>query len=118
MYESVTAVLKYMDPDDKKNYNDFRAMSAYEDTVYDFVFNHREMELNRYQDILKESGISWGWDSMVNADETALDGRTVMALLFAAIRMDRFCDGATSDFFKEGYVKRWLERLRAIDEED
>lgn len=39
-----------------------------------------------------------------------------MALLLGAVRAERFCDGALLDFFEDGSVKRWLLRLREIDD--
>ncbi|WP_230874981.1 DUF6508 domain-containing protein [Lysinibacillus cavernae] len=28
---------------------------------------------------------------------------------------ERFCDGALLDFFKSGYILKWLERLNSIE---
>ena len=39
-----------------------------------------------------------------------------MALLLEAVRAERFCDGALLGFFEDGSVKRWLLRLREIDD--
>lgn len=83
--------------------------------VYQFVDEYMEWELTRYSDILEKSHIEWGTESMAQADVTTLDGRTVMALLVGAIRADRFCEGALLDFFENGSIQRWLERLREID---
>ncbi len=32
-----------------------------------------------------------------------------------AIRAERFCDGALLSFFKDGYMLKWLKRLKALD---
>ena len=88
-----------------------------EKAIYRFIDEHKEYELTNYQDILNKVGISWGSDSMKEADVSTLDGRTVMALLVGAIRAERFCDGALLGFCKDGSIVRWLERLREIDEE-
>jgi hypothetical protein len=32
-----------------------------------------------------------------------------------AIRAERFCDGALLGFFKDGYILKWLKRLKDID---
>lgn len=53
---------------------------------------------------------------MSGADVSELDGQAVMALLLGAVRAERFCDGALLDFFEDGSVKRWLLRLREIDD--
>lgn len=41
-----------------------------------------------------------------------------MALLLGAVRAERFCDGALLGFFEDGSIRRWLVRLREIDEQD
>ena len=53
---------------------------------------------------------------MRNADVSTLDGSAVMALIVGAIRAERFCDGALLDFFENGNVQKWLERLSELDE--
>lgn len=87
-----------------------------EDAIYDFEQNHPEYELNRYGNILKANGIEWGMDSMSDKDVSELDGKCVMAMLMGAVRAERFCDGALLGFFEKGCIKKWLERLKEIDE--
>ena len=87
-----------------------------EDAIYDFEQIHPEYELNRYGNILKANGIEWGMDSMSDKDVSELDGKCVMAMLMGAVRAERFCDGALLGFFKKGCIKKWLERLKKIDE--
>lgn len=86
------------------------------DDVYNFVSDHPEYELNCYHDILKAHDILWEKDSMQNADVTSLDGQCILALLVAAVRAERFCDGALLSFFKSGAIQKWLLRLKEIDE--
>ena len=87
-----------------------------EQAIYAFVDKHPEYELTRYSDILERNGLSWDGRAMSKADVSKLDGQTVMALLLGAVRAERFCDGALLGFFEDGSVKRWLLRLREIDE--
>ena len=87
----------------------------FEDTVYRFIDEHKDMELNRYGDILSIAGIEWGTKSMEAANVASLDGKTVMAMIVGAIRAERFCDGALLGFFKSGCVVKWLLRLQEID---
>lgn len=61
-----------------------------ENAIYRFIDEHKEMELTRYGDILEKSDIKWDAQSMKHADVSALDGRTVMALLVGAVRAERF----------------------------
>mgnify|MGYP006781790899 FL=1 len=85
--------------------------------VWRFMEENEDMELNRYRDILNENGIEWGSDSMSEADVSFLNAQCVMALIMGAIRAERFCDGALLDFFENGSILKWLERLKEIDEE-
>ena len=87
----------------------------FEDTVYRFIDEHKDMELNRYGDILSAAGIKWDAKSMEEADVASLDGKTVMAMIVGAIRAERFCDGALLGFFESGCIVKWLLRLQEID---
>jgi len=93
-----------------------RTVDEFVDVVYHFIEGYPEMELKNYSEILEQANIQWSSDSMMNADETALDGKTVVALILGAIRAERFCDGALLGFCKDGCIQRWLARLKAIDD--
>lgn len=83
--------------------------------IHAFVDSHPEMGLHHYDRILGAHGIDWSYDPMVAADASALDDRTVAALLVAAYRADHFSEGIFADFVRSGAVLRWLERLEEID---
>jgi len=83
--------------------------------VYTFEESNNDMELTRYGDILKDNGIEWDTESMKNADVSILNVQCVLALIMGAVRAERFCDGALLDFFKSGYILKWLERLNNIE---
>lgn len=85
------------------------------DDVYSFVDNHEEMGLHSYQKVLEENGIKWNAKSMETAVVDDLDAKCVVALIYGAIRAERFCDGAILAFLKDGTFVRWLERLKALD---
>ena len=87
------------------------------DDVYALVDQYPEWELNHYGQILEENGLQWSKDSMSEAIVEDLDARCICALLVGAVRAERFCDGALMSFFKNGSITRWLNRLKAIDEE-
>ena len=97
--------------------NYFRVLEEVHRAVYAFFKEHPEYELAHYSDILERSGLAWDGRVMSEADVSALDGQTVMALLMGAVRAERFCDGALLCFFEDGSVKRWLTRLKEIDEQ-
>lgn len=83
--------------------------------VYRFEEEHQEYGLNQYLQILKKYDIEWSDEAMVGADVSRMDGQGVMALLLAAIRAERFCDGALLHFLEEGCIQKWLERLVELD---
>ncbi len=94
----------------------------YSDAIYDliqaiyaFSDEHPEYALKEYQSILNESGLSWKRDSMRKADVSTADGQLVMALLMAAIRAERFCDGILLGLCEDGTIVKWLLRLTEID---
>lgn len=84
--------------------------------VYDFMDRNEEMELNCYADILNKNGLKWESKSMHEADVSKLDAQCVMALIIGAVRADRFSEGALLKFFQDGSVRKWLERLKELDE--
>lgn len=85
------------------------------DDVYSFVDNHEEMGLHSYQKVLEENGIKWNAKSMETAVVDDLDAKCVVALIYGAIRAERFCDGAILAFLKDGTFVRWLKRLKTLD---
>lgn len=94
-----------------------RAVTDLETAIYRLIDDHKEIELTRYGDILGAANIKWDTQSMRYADVSALDGKTVMALLVGAVRAERFCDGALLAFCEDGSVAKWLQRLKELDEE-
>lgn len=84
--------------------------------VYALVDQHPEWELNHYGQILEENGLRWDSKSMSGAIVEDLDARCICALLVGVVRAERFCDGALMSFFKDGSIKRWLQRLTELDQ--
>lgn len=90
--------------------------SRFVDDICAFVEKYPEWELTHYGQILEENGLNWNIESMSGAIVDDLDPRCVCALLVGAVRAERFCDGALMEFFKNGSISRWLNRLKEIDE--
>lgn len=44
-----------------------------------------------------------------------LDAQCILVLIMGAIRAERFSDDALLNFFKDGFILKWLERLKAIE---
>lgn len=85
------------------------------DDVYTFEESNKDMELNRYGDILKNNGLKWGLESKKNADVSNLNAQCVLAPIMGVVRAERFCDGALIDFFESDCILKWLERLNSIE---
>lgn len=96
------------------NYSD--VVDHFHRDLYSFCESHPEYEHNRYGDVLKQNGLEWNTESMEGAEVSKMDAKTVIALLMGAVRAERFCDGALLEFFEDGAILRWLERLKEIDE--
>ena len=90
---------------------------ALAEAVFCFAEDHCREYMEDFLRALEKHRITWSRKSMKNADVSALDGRTVYALLRGAVRAEKECPGALLYFCMSGCVVRWLRRLREIDEE-
>lgn len=52
---------------------------------------------------------------MRNIDVDTLNEQCILALIMGVIRADRFSEGTLLSFFKDGYILKWLQRLKEID---
>ena len=90
------------------------AMNFIED-VHSFVYKHEEMGLRNYTKILEDNGIEIGRGSMAKVEVDNLDAQCIIALIYGAIRADRFGEGTLLTFLKDGLITKWLERLKILD---
>lgn len=88
-----------------------RVVDQFIDDVYSFVDNR----LHSYQKVLEDNGIKWSWEPMVKAEVDHLDAQCIIALIYGAIRADRFGEGTLLAFLKDGFITKWLERLKTLD---
>lgn len=79
---------------------------------YQFSDNHPEYQLDKYNFILQNNGLKWNEISMKNVDVNTIDEQCTLALIMGAIRAERFRNGALLTFFKDGYILKWLKRLK------
>ena len=84
--------------------------------VHAFVDAHEDFNLRDYFGVLEEAHVALGRESFESAELSRLDGRTVMAMIVAAVRSERFCDGSYLAFLESGFFVRCLKRLKEIDE--
>ncbi|MBQ6268107.1 MAG: hypothetical protein IJK64_10115 [Clostridia bacterium] len=137
MYESITSFLPKLDADaygkwhidesgDGTLAHPFRlpfveysrTVSDLQQAVFRFVADHEELGLYNYNAILASANLKSGYETMKQADVSALDGTTVMALLVGAVRAERFCDGTFLSLCEDGCIARWLSRLAEIEKEE
>ncbi len=95
------------------NFKELVVMFVHE--FYQFSDSHPEYQLTSYDSILEKNGLRCNSMSMRNADIDTLDEQCILALIMSAIRADRFSDGALLSFFEDGYILKWLKRLKAMD---
>ena len=93
-----------------------RLVHNFIDDVMRVVDQNEEMQLTHYGKILESNGIEWSSKSMSEADVSGADVTCVLALLVGAVRAARVCDGALLRFCREGCIRKWLERLKEIDD--
>lgn len=87
----------------------------FENVVYAFEEKYPEFQLNNYQELMLLEGISWGIESMSNANVSQMSGQMVMALILGAIRAERYSSGALNHFFESGCIEKWLQRLAELE---
>lgn len=92
-----------------------RVVDQFIHDVYSFVDKYEEVGLYSYQKVLEENGIKWNAQSMETAVVDDLDAKCVVALIYGAIRADRFGEGTLLAFLKDGFITKWLERLKTLD---
>lgn len=92
------------------NFNEL--VNLFVDEFYEFSNSNLEYQLTNYDSILESNGLKWSVVSMRNANVDSLDAQCILALIMGAIRAERFCDGALLGFFKDGFIVKWLKRLK------
>ncbi len=79
--------------------------------ISDFGKERRDLGLNDYLGVLERAGVNMGI-----ADVSSLGAQAVAALIFCALRADRFCEGAFLGCLEDGRMAKWLARLKEIDD--
>lgn len=87
----------------------------FEKAVYQFGEEHPEFQLNQYIDMMLINGLKWDEEIMTNVDVSHMNGQVVMALIYGAIRAEKFCSGALNSFLELGCIEKWLNRLQELD---
>lgn len=85
--------------------------------IHEFVNDNPEYNLKNYTEIIEKHIIDTRKVPLDEVDVTKMDETGVLALLVAAVRYERFCDGFYLNMLESGAVLRWLKRLEVIDRE-
>ncbi|MDE1549837.1 DUF6508 domain-containing protein [Jeotgalibaca caeni] len=83
--------------------------------VYDFIDQRKDLRLDQYRDIFEENNVGMGSRNIIDTDVSLMKGQFVAALIVASIRADRISEGTLLRLFKDGYITKWLKRLKEID---
>jgi len=81
-----------------------------------FSISHKEYDITNYSYILKSNGIKLDGESIKNMDIDSLNAQCALALIMCAINAERFCDGVFLRLLKDGFIVKWLKRLKDIDD--
>ena len=92
---------------------DAHIVDRFVDVFYLWLNSHPGMRLDYYRDILAEYGLST--DTLDRADMAVCDARCILAMIFAAIRAERFSEGFLMMLFTDGSMLAWLKRLEELD---
>ncbi len=111
-------ILKSISCTDMNKETPYEAYKAIEDLmkdIYLFEEQNPEYDLCNYSNILNDR---FGKEfDIKRIDVYQLDEKTVLALLLAAVRDEHFDSGAFMRYVKAGYIMKWLDALRIIDEQ-
>ena len=110
--------------------NEFICITKYIDNIKDIndEFNFltdfykciMEKEKNKnlfdYVKVLHKYGIEFEEESMKNVDVSKLGSEPILALILGIMRIDHFSEGTLKEFVSNGYIYKWLKRLKEIDD--
>ena len=80
-----------------------------------FIVKSSDIKYHNYEDVLKRAKIKNNTEDFYNADITNLSSDVILAMIVGILRKDRFCEGILLETFENGYILRWLKRIKEID---
>lgn len=87
----------------------------YTDMVYNFMSDVgkfcKKYDLYNYDAILRKNQVGYNGVSIRETDVSDKDLQCVLAIIYGAVRAERFCEGVLLDMFQSGDIERWLTRL-------
>ncbi|HLR91616.1 MAG TPA: DUF6508 domain-containing protein [Atopostipes sp.] len=83
---------------------------------YRFIKERKDLNVHEYRRILEKNNIEYSKQSILNAEVSSMDAQCVLALILTILRLDRFTQGTLLYCLREGYITKWLNRLKELDE--
>ena len=123
MFEKLTACIPYLESKkgmDLYHPDEHGGMPLpifLEEIIYAVRDDNRELQFVNYAEIIRSHGVEWNEESMLGADVSGWDGRSVFAIVVIALdRAERYAYGIYDRFMENGTFLRWLRRLKEIDD--
>lgn len=79
---------------------------------YSFADNS---SMRNYKMILKKANLKWTEKSLFNANIESYNEKTILALIMAILRAEKFTDGVLKKFVASGHIDRCLLCLKKLD---
>ncbi len=80
-----------------------------------FITKNSDIKYHNYEDVLKRAKIKNNAEDFYNTDIADLSSAVILAMIIGILRKDRFCEGILLNAFENGYILRWLKRIKEID---
>lgn len=87
-----------------------------EETIYSVRDENKDLQFANYAEIIRSHGVEWSEKSMLEADVSGWDARSVFALIIALVRAERYAYGIYDRFLENGTFLKWLLRLKELEE--
>lgn len=98
---------------------------SYNGAVYRFLLDfelftakNSDIKYHNYEDILKKAKIKNSVEDFYNTTVSDLSADVILAMIIGILRKERFCEGILLDAFKNGYILKWLKRIKEIDKKE
>ncbi len=85
------------------------------DDVTKFALYNSQYGLTKYKEIIENYKLN---NQIEEIDVSNAEAIIILALLVDAVRSDRFCTGAVYGLLKNGTIRKWLERLKELNEKN
>lgn len=79
---------------------------GFERIIYEIDPSCPELGIHDYVSVLEMTGLEWSSGSLGDADVTGLDEQCILVMCLATVCADRFSEGVTLQFLKEGHIQR------------